>query len=533
MVAFDPFAVIPPPCGARGPLHVRNLALPVVACLIPLLGCATVISETGYGDVEGVKRLLAEGHLPDEHSAIDRASDTRALCVAIEKRNAEIAKILLDAGASAHDSCWDYRDFAFYEPARYAAQHGDAATVKLLLEHGVDPLPKEVSGTSLMTYFVHDTTQYPDESGITGIILDAILRQHGLEAMKRAATELLWRAAEGKPLVIGQVFKRGFDPNGLVGEGTVTYEAWPPLYFAVAAGHKGVVDELIGLGASFDVRSSNGREIREVAGSIRAARAAEEREFEREMNLLKDEAEREEEEERRSQGDAFFNAFNAAMTGGASSGPVSNPVDDDSFERKMKAIYEESTTSRDTPPDDDPSPSASPIAPTAPVPPPVSVSGPAIAEADGAASVGATAGELNGATRAEAERRKEEARRLEEERLKEAERKHAEAAKAADEQERQTYLATMRNGIRMAATKCPDGEGHYYAIGKLPRATGDHCIDVTYRATCATNRSVSRGVMRSFVGGGSCFGDSHQISPKPSCPVEQVTVQVDDVQFCR
>jgi hypothetical protein len=109
----------------------------------------------------------------------------------------------------------------------------------------------------------------------------------------------------------------------------------------------------------------------------------------------------------------------------------------------------------------------------------------------------------------------------------EAQREAAEARRAA--------LETFRGGIRLKATKCPDGEGHYYVIGIRPSVKGfnDTCIDVTYRATCSTNQGPTLGTMHNFVGGGSCFGDTGQISPKPSCEVKDVTVVVDNVTFCK
>lgn len=104
------------------------------------------------------------------------------------------------------------------------------------------------------------------------------------------------------------------------------------------------------------------------------------------------------------------------------------------------------------------------------------------------------------------------------------------AAKEADRVERQNYLAEMRRGIRLGASKCPDGEGHYYVAGTKPRIKGGFCIDVAYEASCRDGRSVVTGVAKNFIGMNGCFGDTYKLDPKPACPVAEVSVRVTDVQ---
>jgi hypothetical protein len=110
-----------------------------------------------------------------------------------------------------------------------------------------------------------------------------------------------------------------------------------------------------------------------------------------------------------------------------------------------------------------------------------------------------------------------------------------EADKAAARKELQDFHAAMASGIRLVATKCPDGAGHYYATGSAPRVkepSGSACIDVNYEASCPDNRPPSRGVARTFVGMAGCFGDTYQIEPKPDCDVKNVRVRVVAVQSC-
>lgn len=101
----------------------------------------------------------------------------------------------------------------------------------------------------------------------------------------------------------------------------------------------------------------------------------------------------------------------------------------------------------------------------------------------------------------------------------------------AERQDRRAYLEAMIRGIRLVATKCPDGEGHYYATGVLPasRPKGDMCIDVHYEASCPDGRQAVTGIAKNFVGLSGCFGDTYQIEPKPACAVTQVRIAVKDV----
>lgn len=109
-----------------------------------------------------------------------------------------------------------------------------------------------------------------------------------------------------------------------------------------------------------------------------------------------------------------------------------------------------------------------------------------------------------------------------------------EADKAAARKEMMDFHAAMTNGIRLAATKCPDGAGHYYATGTVPRVKepqGGACIDVNYEASCPGQQAI-RGTAKNFIGMSGCFGDTYQIDPKPGCDVKSVRVRVASVQTC-
>ncbi len=93
------------------------------------------------------------------------------------------------------------------------------------------------------------------------------------------------------------------------------------------------------------------------------------------------------------------------------------------------------------------------------------------------------------------------------------------------------YLASMRDGIRLAARTC---YGELHVGGNRPSAKGSTCIDVAFRASCSSSTEVVDGVAKNFVGMGSsgCFGDTTRIQ-KMSCPDNQINVRVTDVTQCR
>lgn len=97
------------------------------------------------------------------------------------------------------------------------------------------------------------------------------------------------------------------------------------------------------------------------------------------------------------------------------------------------------------------------------------------------------------------------------------------------------YHAALLRGIRMKATKCPDGEGHYYATGSIPalkEPAGAACINVTFEARCPDSRPPIRGVADNYIGMAGCFGDTYKIEPKPTCDAKDVRIEVTSVSSC-
>lgn len=131
-------------------------------------------------------------------------------------------------------------------------------------------------------------------------------------------------------------------------------------------------------------------------------------------------------------------------------------------------------------------------------------------------------------------RQQEISRRQEQARKEEQARKKAEdaIAKMAEQQARkqaeEQYLARVAEGTQLAATKCPDGEGKYYATGTRPNIKPEvvSCVDVHFKAYCPGSTQYSSGIARNFIGMAGCFGDTYDIDPKPACKVDQVRIDV-------
>jgi|GEM_PF-2106219 len=140
----------------------------------------------------------------------------------------------------------------------------------------------------------------------------------------------------------------------------------------------------------------------------------------------------------------------------------------------------------------------------------------------------------------EAERvAKEEKRKQEQERIAAAKAKKSakEAQDNADKKAKVDYLQALTQQTQLRARTCPDGKGSYYIVGKRPSISPKvvDCIDVSYRAYCqGSGVASSTGTIKNFLGASTdCFmGDAAEISPKPSCAIGQVSIEVISVRGC-
>lgn len=108
------------------------------------------------------------------------------------------------------------------------------------------------------------------------------------------------------------------------------------------------------------------------------------------------------------------------------------------------------------------------------------------------------------------------------------------AEQQAEKQAREQYLKRVASGTRLVATKCPDGEGKYYATGSRPSIKPEvvGCVDVHFRAYCSGSTQYSNVVAHNFIGMSGCFGDTYDINPKPACKVDQVRIEVVEARAC-
>jgi transcription initiation factor TFIID subunit TAF12 len=106
--------------------------------------------------------------------------------------------------------------------------------------------------------------------------------------------------------------------------------------------------------------------------------------------------------------------------------------------------------------------------------------------------------------------------------------------KNEEKQDADQYLKKIATGSRLVATKCPDGEGKYYATGTRPKIKPEvvSCIDLQFRAYCPGNTQYSDGIAKNFIGMSGCFGDTYDINPKPPCKVDQVRIEIVEARSC-
>lgn len=501
----------------------KPFTTPIVLVALALLtqGCATVLSATRDDDRGTLARLLRSGASPDEGST----DGVTPMFEAIEQNNLEVVRMLVEAGADVNrESLCRGRKLS---PLQKAAVHGSVPIVRYLLEKGADPAAIHADDHALTLLALSPDEK--DSGRIAELILAKIEKEQGHGALvafldKQSPsgwTALAAAAYAGDAAIVHALLARGAAVSAMAKASNAdssSSDEWPPLHFAAVREHDGVVARLVRAGADPDQRSKDGQTSSEVVAALEQRRAEERA------------RRREEEREERERSRATFEAFQRSLASGSAQASSSNPVDDDTFQKKMEAIARQSRSR--------------PAAPEAAGSEPASPTTSATGTASGPAATG-TSGAATGASalaekraRDEEAKKQEQARKQQEERDRIAKEKadreaRAVAEKAAAEQAREQYLSAMRQGIQLRATKCPDGEGHYYATGRMPRIKGDYCIDVHFRATCASSHTYSGGVARNFVGHDGCFGDTYQIDPKPPCPVEQVSVRVTDVQSCR
>jgi hypothetical protein len=534
-VVTDPF-----PAGGRLAVRAQrraNLASRFFLLFALLPACASVLRATRDDDRATLARLLAAGEAPDTDD-----EEMTPLFEAIEQGNMPVARLLVEAGANVNrwSTCGEWN----VTPLHKAILHNRPRMVRYLLAKGADAT-QLAHGHDVFSLIAR-TPAMSNSREIMDAILDHVKETAGdkgvLVFVNRSTpngwTPLALAAWWGNVTLLDALLARGAAVDALAAASNVdrqgpSSDRWSPLHFARIREQHGIVARLRAAGADPEQRSLQGLTPDEVVSALAEERA---RQAELEERL----ARLDREESARSWA-TFQGAMAGLQNGYQQASSSDNPVNDDSFQDEMKELANRSASQNasgevEAEPNSEYSEAdegqgvSAPSADGSSVAIGLDPSRPSPADGDGAAREE----QVRATTEADARKKAGED---------EAERARAakEAQEAKAELERKTreeaarnaaaaYLSAMREGILLRATKCPDGEGHYYVTGTKPNLAGG-CIDVIYRASCPGGVHVSTGIARNFVGQSGCFGDTYQIGPKLPCPVDQVSVSVSDVQY--
>lgn len=366
--------------------HRRALvALSVSAALVSLSGCATLVSASRGGDADEVAKMLAKGANPNE------AEDgTTPLCAATRAGNARIAEMLLEKGAAANGTC-DAQPVlctASADVAKVLVAHradvnskcdsrksvlekamlaNDAQKTALLVEAGADPNTKAmhesysnpigllaVVAASYDLEKAHETKQI-DGAAAADAFLGAVTTKHGAEKAHALVNEkdgiqpfgtAVLRANEKLARVL---LRHGADVNACQnapGLGAIA----SPLLLAVASAEydRQIAERVAGLlkksGARIEAdcwKEKTPHAVLAEWSKEREHSRAQEREWQaiqREMNNRP---------KAPSAGASFMAGFarglgvdipGSGAGGGSGGGTSSNPLDDNSFQEKMKNL---------------------------------------------------------------------------------------------------------------------------------------------------------------------------------------------------
>ena len=207
--------------------------------------------------------------------------EASTLLRAIEKRDLELAKKLIEGGADIEE-----RGKRSATPLYFAAYNVDPAMTKLLLENGANVHASDYQGeiplhTAVYHSFsnveeegikviemliehgseVNRIKQFPEKftpldfaKGSNGKIAD-LLRKHGgmtAQELRSGMTPLHAAALRGRKEIAELLIAEGADANAKVGGGVTS------LHFAANKGHKEIAELLIAKGADVNTKNENG-----------------------------------------------------------------------------------------------------------------------------------------------------------------------------------------------------------------------------------------------------------------------------------
>jgi ankyrin repeat protein len=197
----------------------------LVSISLSAAGADTRLVEAAAGNDSPTVRALLAHHVPALQ--VDAEGDT-ALHYAARNRNAEMAGLLISAGANANSA-----NRYSITPLSLACDSGDSSMVTLLLKAGADPnLVSEQGQTPLMNASLAGNVE----------VVHTLLA-HGAKVNiaepVRGQTALMWAASEGNTAAAALLIEFGGNVKAKAKTG------FTPLLFAVRNGHKDTVEMLL------------------------------------------------------------------------------------------------------------------------------------------------------------------------------------------------------------------------------------------------------------------------------------------------
>lgn len=314
------------------------------------VGCVSLAGAVRADDLPATKLLLAEGRKPDDGE----------LGIAITKeRSLAIVMALVEAGADVNDP--NVQDDGWtVTPLQAAARHGQRQVVEYLLLSGADPFARVkttwlgplIDGTKLdmplpaWLAYAHRTFAFDtggprgDVDGVLASILELVEAKHGRERVIAYVNErdqfgwtaLHLAAFSNDPHMTEALLKAGARPDVLAPTRPYRFalkgalppnEEMTPLQIAVRRNAQATAAVLLSGGADPLARSKSGLTAQEMVEKMRR-----------------------EDEENAAFWAGVSQGFGEVLRGAnmalqQQAGPVTNPLDDNGFQDRMKAIQRE------------------------------------------------------------------------------------------------------------------------------------------------------------------------------------------------
>ena len=195
---------------------VSAITLPARADDDPFAVNARLLASVRNEDGAGVTRALRDGAAVNSRNRLGESG----LLIALKKNRADLARLLLDAGADVNEAAVNG-----ITPLMAAAYAGDVEMTRALLERGADPAPVDRIGKNAITY----------------------------------------AAGEGHTEIVRMLLGKGIDPNAVY-RNDLTALMW-----AAGYGHADTARALIEAGARIDAVDNRGKSALDIAREFKHA----------------------------------------------------------------------------------------------------------------------------------------------------------------------------------------------------------------------------------------------------------------------